>query len=130
MKRIVETGDRAPKAVGPYSQAVVSPEARLVFTAGQIGLDPETGALAAGGVEAQTRRALENLAAVLEAAGTDLGRALKTTVFLRRMDDFAAMNRVYETFFPADPPARSTVEVSRLPKEALVEIECVAELPS
>ena len=122
-RQVVAT-DRAPAAVGPYSQAIRVDH--TVFTAGQIGLDPQTGQLVEGGIEAQTRQALQNLAAVLEAAGSSLENVVKTTVFLANMDDFAEMNRVYAEFFPEAPPARSTVEVSRLPLGALVEIEAIA----
>lgn len=124
--QVVET-QSAPAAIGPYSQGVVLGESGLVFTAGQLGIDPATGALSEG-IEAQTRQALRNLAAVLTAAGSGLHRVVKTTVFLKNMDDFALMNRVYGELFGAVRPARSTVEVSRLPKDALVEIEAVAEL--
>jgi 2-iminobutanoate/2-iminopropanoate deaminase len=116
--------ERAPAAIGPYSQAIRSDD--LVFCAGQVGLDPATGQLVPGGVEAQTARALENLAGVLEAAGTDLAHVLKTTVFLSDMADFKAMNAAYAKFFPGEPPARSTVAVKGLPLGALVEIEAVA----
>jgi 2-iminobutanoate/2-iminopropanoate deaminase len=116
--------DRAPAAVGPYSQAIRA--GGLVFTAGQIALDPATGAMVDGGIEEQTRQALRNLQAVLEAAGSDLAGVLKTTVFLTDMGTFAAMNAVYGEFFPSSPPARSAVEVAALPKGALFEIECVA----
>ena len=128
-KKMVHT-ELAPKAVGPYSQAVLVSSANLLFTAGQIALDPATGGFVPGGIEEQTRRVLLNLRAVLDSAGTGFGNVVKTTVFLKDMNDFQGMNRVYETFFSADPPARSTVEVSRLPKDALVEIECVAEIPA
>ena len=114
----------APAAVGPYSQAVVTNG--MVFTAGQLGLVPETGQMIDGDVAAQTRQVLENLKAVLEAAGSSLDSIVKTTVFLQNMDDFAAMNGVYSQFFTAPFPARSTVEVAKLPKNGLVEIECVA----
>jgi 2-iminobutanoate/2-iminopropanoate deaminase len=125
-KKII-TSAKAPRAIGPYSPAVQS--GRLVFTSGQLGLDPAGGELIAGGVEAETRQALLNLAAVLEAAGCRPADVIKTTVFLRDMADFPKMNAVYAEFFPADPPARSTVQAAALPKGAAVEIECVAILP-
>ena len=122
-KKIIST-ERAPKAIGPYSQAIRMDG--LVFTAGQIGLDPATMEIVEGGVEAQTRQVLTNLKHVLEAADSGLNYVVKTTVFLQSMNDFAAMNGVYAEFFPENPPARSTVAVAALPKGALVEIECVA----
>ena len=118
------TTSAAPAAVGPYSQAKKS--GNLVITAGQIPLDPATGEIVAGGVTQQAERVLENLKAVLEAAGARFDQVLKTTVFLDSMDDFAAMNEVYERYFKEPYPARSTIEVSRLPKGALVEIEATA----
>ena len=124
MERQVIHTDHAPKAIGPYSQAIRAGD--FVFCAGQAGLDPATGNLVSGGIEAETRRVLQNLAAVLKAAGTSLSRAVKTTVFLTNMNDFAKMNAIYAEFFPANPPARSTVQVSRLPKDACVEIEVIA----
>ncbi|MGQ0797880.1 MAG: RidA family protein [Methanobacteriota archaeon] len=124
MKPIRIHTDRAPAALGPYSQGVRSGD--LVFCAGQVGLDPATGGLAPGGIEAQTRRALTNLSSVLEAAGADLAHVTKTTVFLADMGDFKAMNGVYAQFFPEAPPARSTVAVRALPLGALVEIEAIA----
>jgi 2-iminobutanoate/2-iminopropanoate deaminase len=126
MSRQVISTDKAPGAVGPYSQAIVANGA--VYTAGQLGLDPQTKQFVAGGVGEQTRQALENLRAVLEAAGSSLDRVIKTTVFLQNMDDFAAVNEVYATYFTADPPARSAVQVARLPLDGLVEIEAVALL--
>jgi len=127
MKReIVRTGG-APKAIGPYSQAVKA--GGFVFCSGQIPLDPATGELVGGGVETQTRRVMENLKAVLEAAGSSLDKVVKTTVFLKDMNSFAKMNETYGEFFKADPPARATVEVARLPKDVLVEIEVVALCP-
>ena len=124
--RIVST-DQAPAAIGPYSQAVVCGE--LVFCSGQIAIDPASSELVAGGVEAQARRVLENLGHVLAAAGSSLARALRLTVYVSDMDDFAAVNEVYGTFFSQDaPPARATVEVARLPKDVLVEIDCIAAL--
>jgi len=118
----------APAAIGPYSQAIRS--GNLVYTAGQIALDPATGVIVPGGIAEQTARVLENLRAILEAAGSSLDRTVKSTVFLKDFKDFAMMNAVYETFLGGagrDAPARSTVEVSRLPKDALVEIELIAE---
>ena len=120
---VVSTPD-APKAIGPYSQAIVS--GKLVFTAGQVALDPATMELVAGGVAEQTERALTNLRAVLAAAGTDLSHVVKTTVFLVDMADFAAMNEVYAKHFGTHRPARSTVAVAGLPKGARVEIDVVA----
>jgi 2-iminobutanoate/2-iminopropanoate deaminase len=125
-RRIVSTPN-APAAIGPYSQAVV--HGGLVYCSGQVALDPARGELVPGGVEEQTRQVLKNLGAVLAAAGSSLERVLKTTVYLQRMDDFAKMNAVYGTFFAKEPPARATVEVAKLPKAALVEIDCVAALP-
>jgi 2-iminobutanoate/2-iminopropanoate deaminase len=123
-ERIVIATDRAPAAVGPYSQAVRI--GNLVYTAGQIPLDPATGKLVEGGIESQTRRALQNLQAVLEAAGTSLANVVKTTVFLQDMGDFGAMNGVYAQFLGGSPPARSAVEVAALPLGAQVEIEAIA----
>ncbi len=124
MDRQVIHTDHAPKAIGPYSQAIRVGE--FVFCAGQAALDPATGNLVSGGIEAETRRTLQNLAAVLEAAGTSLSRVVKTTVFLLDMNEFQKMNAVYAEFFPSNPPARSTVQVARLPKDARVEIEVIA----
>ncbi len=125
MKKIVIT-NQAPAPVGPYNQAVVA--GNFVFTAGQIAIDPVSGQLEESNVRKQTRQVIRNLQAVLEAAGSDLSRVVKTTVFLKDMNDFAAMNEVYAEFFTEDAPARSAVEVARLPKDVLVEIECVALL--
>ena len=124
-KKIVIT-DKAPKAIGPYSQAIRTES--LVFTAGQIGLDPATMEIVKGGVEAETRQVLTNLKHVLESADSGLNFVVKTTVFLQDMNDFAKMNTVYAEFFPENPPARSTVQAAALPKGALVEIDCVALL--
>jgi len=124
MDKTVITSQKAPKAIGPYSVAIRIGD--LVFTSGQIGLDPGTGVLVPGGVEAETRQALTNLAHVLADAGSGLSQVVKTTVFLRDMADFAAMNAVYAEFFPENPPARSTVAVAALPKGAAVEIEAIA----
>ncbi len=115
----------APEAAGPYSQAIIA--APFVFCSGQIGIDPSTGGLAEG-VENQTRQALANLKAVLECAGFSPGAVVKTTIFLKRMEDFSAVNTIYGDFFGRHRPARSTVEVSNLPGGALVEIECTAAL--
>lgn len=115
----------APAAIGPYSQGVRTSQG-LLYTAGQIALIPSTGAVVEGDVRAETRQVLQNLKGIVEAAGGNLGSVVKTTVFLADMNDFAAMNEVYAEFFPADPPARSTVEVSRLPRDVRVEIEAVA----
>lgn len=122
-REVVET-DQAPAPVGPYSQAIRVDSS--VFTAGQLGVDPDTGKLAEGGIQEQTRQALQNLAAVLGAAGTSLGNVVKTTVFLADLDHFAAMNQVYAEFFPEGPPARSAIQVARLPLDALIEIEAIA----
>jgi 2-iminobutanoate/2-iminopropanoate deaminase len=125
-KKEIVIAEKAPKALGPYSAGVKA--GSLVFTAGQLGIDPLTGEFVTGGIEAQTRRALENLAAVLEAAGTSLEKVVKTTVFLQDMNDFGAMNGIYGQFFTEDFPARSAVQAARLPKDGLVEIEAVALL--
>ncbi len=121
----------APEAIGPYSQAVRL--GAMVFTSGQIALDPGTGAMVTGGIVEQTVRVLENLAAVLTAAGLGMGDVVKTTVYLKSMSDFGAMNEVYARYLARDgvvPPARSTVEVARLPKDSLVEIEVIANGPA
>jgi len=124
MKREIVSTNAAPKAVGPYSQAVWAGD--LLFCAGQIPLEPATGNMVTGGITEQTTRVLENIKGVLESQGLDFGRVVKSTVFLIHMDDFAAMNEVYGRYFPSAPPARSTIQVARLPKDALVEIEVVA----
>ena len=123
VRRIIKTGD-APQAIGPYSQAVVA--GGLVFASGQIPLDPSTGEFVEGGVAEQTVQVLRNLSKVLEAAGTNLSRVVKTTVFLADMNDFAAMNEVYGRYFSEEPPARSTVQAARLPRDARVEIDVIA----
>ena len=125
LRSIIHT-DAAPAAVGPYSQAIAA--GGLVFTAGQIGLDPETGALVPGGVGAEARRALDNLGAVLDAAGANFDDVVKVTIFLIDMDDFAEVNAIYAERFTTSPPARSTVAVSALPKGGRVEIEAIALL--
>lgn len=118
--------DKAPAAIGPYSQAVI--HNGLVFTSGQIALVPETMAIAEGGVREQTEQVLKNLGAVLEKAGSSKNNVLKTTIFLKNMGDFAVVNEVYADFFQGHKPARSTVEVARLPKDVLIEIEMIATL--
>jgi 2-iminobutanoate/2-iminopropanoate deaminase len=122
-KKII-TSEKAPKAIGPYSVAVRT--GNLVFTSGQLGLDPATGVIVPGGIEAETRQALTNLQHVLADSGSGMERVLKTTVFLKDMADFPKMNAIYAEFFPENPPARSTVQVAALPKNGLVEIEAVA----
>ena len=123
MREVVST-DGAPKAIGPYSQAIRA--AGFIFTSGQVAIDPATQQVITGDVAAQTDRVLKNLAAVLAAAGSSLHKVVRTTVFLKNMGDFAAMNEVYGRYFTQAPPARSTVEVARLPKDVLVEIDVIA----
>lgn len=123
MKQIIST-DRAPGALGPYSQAVRAGE--FLFLSGQVGINPATGKIDAADVGGQVRQVLENLTAVLEAAGLTIDHVVKTTIFLASMDDFAVVNEIYATYFSHNPPARATVEVSRLPAGALVEIEAIA----
>jgi 2-iminobutanoate/2-iminopropanoate deaminase len=123
MRNIIAT-DHAPKAIGPYSQAIKA--AGLLFTSGQVAIDPATQQVIAGDVSAQTDRVLKNLDAILKAAGTSMDKVLRCTVFLKNMGDFAAMNEVYARYFTQEPPARSTVEVARLPKDVLVEIDVIA----
>jgi 2-iminobutanoate/2-iminopropanoate deaminase len=125
MKKLIQT-DQAPKAIGPYSQGVSIESGKLIFTAGQIPFHPETNQMVDGGIEEQTEQVIQNLKAILEAGGSGLDRVVKTTVFLKQMSDFQAMNLIYEKYFSNNPPARSTVEVSALPKGALIEMECVA----
>ena len=125
MKDIVLT-DKGPKPIGPYSQAVKSNG--FLFASGQVALDPRTNEFIGGDIRQQTERAMENLKAVVEAAGSNLHHVVKSTVFLKDINDFAAMNEAYGKYFPAAPPARSTVQVARLPKDALVEIEVIATL--
>jgi len=122
-KRVIKT-EAAPPAIGPYSQAIAANG--LIFAAGQIPLDPRTAQPVPGDVRVQTKRVLENLKAVLEAAGSSMDKIVKTTVFLRDLNDFGAMNEIYGEYFQENPPARSTVQVVRLPRDAAVEIEAVA----
>ena len=126
MEKQIIASEKAPQALGPYSVAVKTH--CLVFTSGQLGLDPATGSLAPGGIEAETRQALTNLQNVLVDAGSAMDYVVKTTVFLKDMADFQKMNAVYGEFFPSNPPARSTVQVAALPKNGLVEIEATAIL--
>jgi 2-iminobutanoate/2-iminopropanoate deaminase len=125
MKKIISTG-RAPKAIGPYSQAVIVNG--FAFLSGQIPLDPETNQLIEGDIAEQTARVIENLKGVLEACGSSLDRVVKTTVFLKDMGEFPKMNEVYGRYFAENPPARATVEAARLPRDVRVEIECIAEV--
>lgn len=125
MKEIVTT-DRGPKPIGPYSQAVKA--GGFLFLSGQVSLDPKTGEMTGGDIRQQTERVLENVKGILEAAGSNLHHVVKTTVFLKDMNDFPPMNEVYARYFTAAPPARSTVQVARLPKDALVEIEVIVAL--
>ena len=124
MYKKVISSDKAPKAIGPYSIAIQTGD--LVFTSGQLGLDPSTGSLVPGGIEAETRQALTNIRNVLADAGSGLERVVKTIVFLKDMADFAKMNAVYAEFFTENPPARSTIQAAALPKGGTVEIEAVA----
>lgn len=123
MRQIVST-EKAPKAIGPYSQAVRA--GGWLYASGQIPLDPATGQMIAGDIKAQTERVMKNLGAILEAAGLSFAHVVKTTVYLKDMSEFPAMNEVYGRFFPAEPPARATVEVARLPRDARIEIDLVA----
>lgn len=125
MKEVVLTA-RGPKPIGPYSQAIRSNG--FLFVSGQVALDPQSGEMAGTDIRQQTERVLENLKAILEAAGSSLKHVVKTTVFLKDMNDFPAMNEAYAKFFPANPPARSTVQAARLPKDALVEVDVIAAL--
>jgi 2-iminobutanoate/2-iminopropanoate deaminase len=125
MKEIVNT-DRGPKPIGPYSQGVKANG--LLYLSGQVALDPKTNEMLAGDIRQQTERTLENIKGILEAGGSNLHHVIKTTVFLKDMNEFAQMNEVYGRYFTAAPPARSTVQVARLPKDALVEIEVIAAI--
>ncbi len=123
-REIIKT-DKAPEAIGPYSQAVKF--GNLLFVSGQVPIDPATGKMS-DDIKTQVRQSLENLKAILTAAGTSLENVLKTTVFLKNMDDFTAMNEVYREYFPKDPPARSAVQVSKIPRDSMVEIEAIAAI--
>ena len=126
MQKNIVVAENAPKAIGPYSAGVKIGD--FVYTAGQLGIDPDAGSFVDGGIEAETRQALQNLKEVLEAAGSSLENVVKTTVFLRDMNEFAAMNSVYAEFFTENFPARSAVQVARLPLDAAVEIEAIATI--
>ena len=123
MREVISTKD-APQAIGPYSQAIQANG--FVFISGQVAIDPTTQQVISGDVAAQTEQVLKNLTAILNAAGSGLEKVVRSTVFLKNMDDFAAMNQVYGRYFTSEPPARSTVEVARLPKDVLVEIDVIA----
>ncbi|MCF6096535.1 RidA family protein [Thermovorax subterraneus] len=123
MKEVIKT-DMAPKAIGPYSQAIMVGD--FLFASGQIAINPATGEIVEGGIEAQTRQVMENVKNILQAAGMDFSNVIKTTVFITNMDDFGKVNEIYATYFGENPPARSCVEVSRLPKGALIEVEVIA----
>jgi 2-iminobutanoate/2-iminopropanoate deaminase len=125
-REIIHT-DQAPKAIGPYSQANIA--GNLVFVSGQLGFDPATGNFVDGGVREQTEQALRNMRAILEAAGASLADVTACTVYLKDMNDFAAMNEVYATFFSENPPSRAAIQVARLPKDGIVEISCIAFKP-
>jgi 2-iminobutanoate/2-iminopropanoate deaminase len=129
MKREIVSTPNAPAAIGPYSQGV-NVSGSLLFTAGQIPLDPQTMNIVGANASEQCAQVMKNLTAILEAAGTNFDNVVKTTIFLKSMSDFAAVNEVYATVFKGSPPARSTVAVAGLPKDVLVEIECIALLPS
>lgn len=124
MKKVVASS-RAPQAIGPYSQAIISNG--FIYLSGQIPLDPATGQMVAGGIAEQTARVMDNLKAVLEECGTSLEHVVKTTVYMKDLGEFAAMNEVYGRYFTMEPPARATVQVAALPRDAKVEIECIAE---
>ncbi|MDZ7267355.1 MAG: RidA family protein [candidate division KSB1 bacterium] len=125
MREVIKT-TAAPAALGPYSQAIKVQAGRMLFTAGQVAIDPATGEMMVGDIKVQTRRVLENLRAILQAAGAGLEHVVKTTVFMTDLSEFAAMNEIYAEYFPVNPPARSTVEVRALPRGAKVEIEAMA----
>ncbi len=124
MRTVIQT-PKAPPAVGPYSQAIRA--GGFLFLSGQIALDPVTGQVVGGGIEAQTEQVMRNLSAVLSAGGSSLDQVVKCTVYLKNLEDFAKVNAVYSRFFPKNPPARSTVEISRLPRNSSIEIDVIAE---
>ena len=122
--------NQAPRAIGPYSQAFAASAGTTIFTSGQIGLDPQTGKLVRGGVGEQTKQVIENLRAVLAATRADLRHVVRTTVYLKNLEDFVTVNAIYASYFKEPYPARATIEVARLPKDALVEIDAIAVLPA
>jgi 2-iminobutanoate/2-iminopropanoate deaminase len=128
MKKVIKT-DKAPAAIGPYSQAIeIEAGKKLVFLSGQIALDPATGQIVAGGVEAETMQVMKNIEALLKEIGANFENVLKTTIFLKDFNDFTTVNQLYGSHFRQNPPARSTVEVARLPRDAKIEIECIVAL--
>jgi 2-iminobutanoate/2-iminopropanoate deaminase len=128
MKKVIKT-DKAPAAIGPYSQAIeIEAGKKLVFLSGQIALDPATGQIVAGGVEAETMQVMKNIEALLKEIGAGFENVLKTTIFLKDFNDFTTVNQLYGSHFRQNPPARSTVEVARLPRDAKIEIECIVAL--
>jgi len=128
MQKDIIYSKNAPEPIGPYSQAIklTMDSGKILYTSGQVAIDPKTGNFISGGIKEQTRQVIENLKALLSEAGTELNKVIKTTVFLKDMNDFAVMNEIYSEYFGDSKPARSTVEVARLPKDALVEIEVIA----
>lgn len=128
MKRIIRT-EKAPPAIGPYNQGIVIEGGKVVFTAGQIPIDPTTGEMRNASIEEATEQALNNVKAILEAAGSSMANVIKVTVFMADLSEFVAMNEVYARFFPQNPPARSAFQVAALPKEARIEIEAIAVVP-
>lgn len=127
MKTVVNTKN-APAAIGPYSQGISVEGGRTVFLSGQIALDPATGQLVTGGVETEAKQVMKNIEALLKEVGATFENVVKTTIFLKDFNDFATVNQIYGAFFPKNPPARSTVEVARLPRDAKIEIECIVSL--
>lgn len=128
MKKTIIATDKAPRAIGAYNQAVLAEGAKLLFISGQLGLDPKSMDMVPGGVAAEADRAMKNLGAILEGAGGDFGAIVKATIYLADINDFAAVNEIYASYFPADPPARAAFAVADLPKSARVEIEAIAAL--
>lgn len=128
MQKDIIYSKNAPKPIGPYSQAIklTMDSGKILYTSGQVAIDPKTGNFISGGIKEQTRQVIENLKALLNEAGTEINKVIKTTVFLKDMNDFTVMNEIYSEYFGDSKPARSTVEVARLPKDALIEIEVIA----